>query len=112
VAWYDLGIIAQRNGQATLAANDYLSSLAGNRKYVPALYNLAILETAKQPRAAATLYQDAITADPKNADAHLNYGFVLESLGQQLAGQEQIAYALKLDPSLNSRVPSGALPGR
>jgi Tfp pilus assembly protein PilF len=112
VAWYDLGVIAQRNGQATLAANDYLSSLAGNRKYVPALYNLAILETAKQPQAAATLYQDAITADPNNADAHLNYGFVLEKLGQQLAGEEQIAYAIKLDPSLNSRVPSGALPGR
>ncbi len=111
VAWYDLGVIAQHNGQATLAANDYLSSLSGNHNYVPALYNLAILETAKQPHAAATLYQDAITAEPNNANAHLNYGFVLETLGQQLAGEEQIAYAIKLDPSLNSRVPSGALPG-
>jgi Tfp pilus assembly protein PilF len=111
VAWYDLGVIAQRDHQANVAANDYLSSLGGNRNYVPALYNLAILETAKQPQAAATLYKDAITAEPNNANAHLNYGFVLEALGQQLAGEEQIAYAIKLDPSLNSRVPSGTLPG-
>ncbi len=110
VAWYDLGIIAEHNHQAAQAANDYLSSLAGNNKYVPALYNLAILETAKQPHEAETLYQEVIAAEPNNADAHLNYGFVLESLGQQLAGEEEIAYAVKLDPSLNSRVPSGALP--
>ena len=111
VAWYDLGVLAQRTHQANLAANDYLSSLGSNPKYVPALYNLAILETAKQPEAAARLYQDAIDAKPNDADAHLNLGFVLETLGQQLAGEEHIAYAVKLNPSLNSRIPSGALPG-
>ncbi len=111
IAWYDLGVLAQGTHQANVAANDYLSSLGDNPKYVPALYNLAILETAKQPKEAATLYQDAIAAEPNDADAHLNLGFVLETLGQQLAGEEQIALAVKLDPSLNSRVPTGAQTG-
>jgi Tfp pilus assembly protein PilF len=109
IAWYDLGVIATENGQATQAANDYLSSLSGNPKYVPALYNLAILETAKQPQTAAELYQKVINIQQNDADAHLNYGFLLESMGQRLAGQLQIAAAVQLDPSLNPRVPSSAL---
>jgi Tfp pilus assembly protein PilF len=109
IAWYDLGVIATENGQATQAANDYLSSLSGNPKYVPALYNLAILETAKQPQTAAELYQKVINIQQNDADAHLNYGFLLEALGQRLAGQLQIAAAVQLDPSLNPRVPSSAL---
>jgi tetratricopeptide (TPR) repeat protein len=108
VAWYDLGVIAQKNGQATLAANDYLRSLTADPKYVPALYNLAILETPKEPHIAATLYQRAIKDQPSDAAAHLNLGFVYLSLGQRIGGEEEIAVAVKLDPSLNSRVPASA----
>jgi len=111
VAWYDLGVIAQQDGQATQAANDYLRSLGGDPKYVPALYNLAILETSKNPTAAVTLYQKAIDVQPNDAAAHLNLGFVLGTLGQPVPGAEQILKAIALDPSLNSRVPHGANSG-
>jgi tetratricopeptide (TPR) repeat protein len=111
IAWYNLGVIAEQDGQATQAANDYLRSLGGDPKYVPALYNLAILETTKNPTAAVTLYQRAIDIQPNDAAAHLNLGFVLETLGQPVPGAEQIQKAIALDPSLNSRVPQGANSG-
>jgi Tfp pilus assembly protein PilF len=109
VAWYDLGVIAQQQNQDTQAVDDYLSSLAGDAKYLPALYNLATLETSSHPETAVELYQKVIDIQPDNADAHLNLGFLLETLGQRQDGAEHLVRAIQLDPSLASRVPSSAL---
>jgi Tfp pilus assembly protein PilF len=106
IAWYDLGVIAQREGQSTRAAHDYESSIAGDATYVPALYNLAVLEAASNPRGAVALYQRVIALQPNDADAHLNLGFALQALGQPSAGALQLAKAVQLDPSLASRIPS------
>jgi len=100
VAWYDLGVIAQKKSDAGSAAHDYDEALAANPNYVPALFNLAILETKLDPAKAATLYQQILALQPTNAGAHLNYGFLLESMGQTVAGKSEIAHALALDPSL------------
>jgi Tfp pilus assembly protein PilF len=109
IAWYDLGVIAAKAGQNTQAVNDYLSSLSGDKTYVPALYNLAILETGSHPQTAVELYLKALKIEPGDADAHLNIGFLYETMGNQAAGEEQIAKAVQLDPSLNARVPKSAL---
>ena len=54
IAWYNLGVIADRNGQASQAVTDYRSALVGDAHYVPALYNLAELEApAHAPEASA-----------------------------------------------------------
>jgi Tfp pilus assembly protein PilF len=106
IAWYDLGVIAQQRGQTAQAEHDYRSSIAGDATYVPAIYNLAVLEAPTAPSTAETLYQLAIKLQPNNADAHLNLGFVLQQLGQPAAGGLQLARAVKLDPSLASRIPT------
>jgi tetratricopeptide (TPR) repeat protein len=108
IAWYNLGLIADRNGQATQAVSNYRTALVGDPHYVPALYNLAVLEAPAHPAQAVKLYRQVIRLKPKMAAAHLNLGLALESLGQRAAGKAQIAAALKLDPSLASRLPTGS----
>lgn len=109
LAWYDLGVIAHQAGQDTEAAKDYQAALASDAHYVPALYNLAILKTATDPKTAEQLYETAAEVEPKNAKVHLNLGFVLKMLGQDAKGNAEIAQAVKLDPSLAPRVPTGTL---
>lgn len=107
IAWYNLGVIAGRNGQSNQAERDYRAALGGDPHYVPALYNLAVLEAPAHPAQAVVLYRQVVRLQPKMAAAHLNLGFALEALRQQAAGKAQIASALKLDPSLSSRLPTG-----
>jgi tetratricopeptide (TPR) repeat protein len=109
IAWYDLGVIADLHGEATEAVTDYEASITGDKSYLPALYNLAVLEATVQPKDAAVLYGDVLRLQPGNADAHLNLGFVLRSLGQTAAGRRQFAAAVKLAPALSSRVPAADL---
>jgi tetratricopeptide (TPR) repeat protein len=109
LAWYDLGVIAHQAGQDTEAAKDYQAALAADPHYVPALYNLAILKTATDPKTAEQLYETAAEVEPKNAKVHLNLGFVLKMLGQDAKGNAEISQAVKLDPSLAPRVPTGTL---
>lgn len=107
IAWYNLGVIAGRNKQSNQAVRDYRAALGGDPHYVPALYNLAVLEAPAHPAQAVVLYRQVVRLQPKMAAAHLNLGLALESLGQQAAGEAQIASALALDPTLASRVPAG-----
>jgi tetratricopeptide (TPR) repeat protein len=103
-AWYDLGDIADQSGQPTQAVADYRRVLAIDGGYVPALYNLAVIETPGAPSTAAQLYERALRVEPGDADAHLNLGYVLKSLGHTSTGDAQIATALRLDPALAARV--------
>jgi Tfp pilus assembly protein PilF len=105
IAWYDLGYIAEEHQQNKSAVHDYEASIGANATYVPALYNLAILDTPKLPQTAAKLYREAIAVDPGDADAHLNLGFLLISLHQVTGGQEELARAVQLNPALSSRIP-------
>lgn len=110
-AWYDLGDIAGQAGQPAQAESDYRRSLGIDPDYVPALYNLAVLETAGTPADAAALYQRVLHLAPGNAEAHWNLGYVLQTLGRTSAGDAQIATALRLDPSLARRARTGAPTG-
>ncbi|MGD0881266.1 MAG: tetratricopeptide repeat protein [Acidimicrobiales bacterium] len=103
-AWYDLGVIADQAGQPGEAAADYQRSIGIDPNFVPALYNLAVIRTADAPAAAAQLYERAVRIEPRDADAHLNLGFVLKTLGRTSDGDTQIAEALRLDPSLSGRL--------
>jgi tetratricopeptide (TPR) repeat protein len=107
LAWYDLGVIAQQRHQDTNAVGDYDRAISPNARYVPALYNLAILETASDPKLAAQLYERSIAVEPKDADAYLNLGFVERTLGHAAAGDADIAKAVALDPSLGRPAGSG-----
>lgn len=106
IAWYDLGVIAGRHRETAGARRDYQAALHGDADYVPALFNLAQLDAPGDPRTAATLYQHVVRLQPKNANARLNLGFVLRSLGRGAAAKSQFAQAIRLDPRLASRVPA------
>ncbi|HVX22463.1 MAG TPA: tetratricopeptide repeat protein [Acidimicrobiales bacterium] len=105
IAWYDLGVMAHRNGQDTQALNDYRRALGGDPKYLPALYNLAELVAPGDPKEAVALYRKVLAIDPKDAAARLNQGFALLAEGKTAEGKAALAEAIKLDPSLASRVP-------
>jgi tetratricopeptide (TPR) repeat protein len=107
LAWYNLGVVAGGHGDAAGAAHDYEHAIAADRAYAPALYNLAILLTAKEPRTAEGLYERVLAVSPDEARAELNLGFVLRTLGQKAKGNADIAKAVKLDPALGRRAANG-----
>jgi tetratricopeptide (TPR) repeat protein len=105
-AYYNLGLIDQTNGSLASAESNYALALSIDPTYVPALYNLAIVKTAEDEiDAAIELYRTAIEVDPKYAAAHLNLGFALIDAGEKREGNAELAKAVKLDPSLASRIP-------
>jgi tetratricopeptide (TPR) repeat protein len=108
-AYYNLGLIDQTNGALASADSNYTLALSIDPSYVPALYNLAIVKTATgDSEAAIKLYREAIRSDRTYAAAHLNLGFALIEKGQKREGRAQLAIAVKLDPSLASRIPDNA----
>ena len=108
---YDLGEIAQvDNNDTSAAASYYRASLALNPNFESALYNLAIIVTGSQPQQALDYYQQVVAIDPKNANAHLNEGFIYVTLGNHARAVNQFHQATNLNPSLLSRVPPGDTP--
>jgi Tfp pilus assembly protein PilF len=103
-AYYNLGLIEQQAGRMGSAEGFYRITLSLDPKFGPALFNLAIVITPTSPRNAAALYRSLLEADPNNAAAHLNLGFVLKTLGEEQAGERELQRAIDIDPSLESRV--------
>ena len=103
VAWYDLGVIAGHDGGVVQAAHDYGEATAANPDYVPALYNLAVVEAASDPARALSLYRRIVALQPDNAEALFNEGLLLESIGQTALGSQDVAKAVDLDPSLGPK---------
>jgi tetratricopeptide (TPR) repeat protein len=108
IAWYDLGLIQQEAGNNGQAEIYYERSSALDPRYVPPLYNLATLVAPRYPASAVKLYEKVIAVEPMFAQAHLDLGFAFQALGQSAQGNAQIAEAVRLDPSLSSRVPSSS----
>jgi Flp pilus assembly protein TadD len=109
-AYFNLGTIESQQGNASLAIDDYETALASDANFVPALYNLAVALTASNPSEAVSLYQRVVQADPTNADAHLNLGFLFHRLGEDGAAKTEFAAAMRLDPNLASRIPATLRP--
>lgn len=107
-AYYNLGLIDQRAGHPDLAEGFYRRALSINADFVPALYNLAIIRTGPAPKEAEALYRHVISVQPNNAQARLNLGFLLIQEGKPVQGRAELDQAVKLDPSLKSRLPTGS----
>lgn len=104
-AYYNLGVIDQQSGRVELAEREYRSALKINPDFVPALYNLAIIRTPVNAVEAEDLYRHAIQVQPGSATAHLNLGFLLIHQGKKAEGQAELEKAVKLDPTLATRIP-------
>ena len=57
-----------------------------------------------------TLYTRSTVADPKSAPAFLNLGLLLNSMKKTAEGKVMLTKAIKLDPSLASRIPVAQKP--
>lgn len=99
LALYNLGLIAQTQGNDTEAEQRYRTVLAVDVEYQPAVFNLAIIRKAANDLVGAEeLYRQAIKLRPGDAGAHLNLGLLLRETGRQTLGDAEVAIALKLNP--------------
>jgi tetratricopeptide (TPR) repeat protein len=109
-AYYNLGLMDQQAGRTDSAERNYRAALKISPDFPSALFNLAIIRTGPDPKEAEDLYRHTIAVTPNNAWAHLNLGFLLIQEGIKAEGVAELQKALKLDPSLVTRVPPSLLP--
>jgi tetratricopeptide (TPR) repeat protein len=105
-AYFDLGVIDQGAGRNSSAELEYRTALQFDANFAEALYNLAVLRAQAAPAEAADLYRRVTAVKPGFADAHLNLGFLLISMGQKTEGKAELDRAVAIRPSLASRVPA------
>lgn len=99
-AWYNLGLIAQVQNQASAALADYSKALSIDGKYTPAMYNKAILLEHTDLHSALALYRQITSINPKAATAYLRESFVYDRLGDKASARQARAHAVALDKSL------------
>jgi len=110
-AYYNLGYIAQTQGDEAGAEGQYKLALAIDAKFEPALYNLAILRTkAKDANGAIVLYRQAVAADSKDASAHFNLGLLLRQTGHTSEGNNEVQAAVAITPSLKAQAQQQGVP--
>jgi tetratricopeptide (TPR) repeat protein len=109
-AYYNLGLIDQTRGLVDEAAQKYEQALAVAPGFTAAMFNLAIIRAGQGAiDEAIGLYREVIEINADDARAHLNLGFLLIQSGERTQGEDELAVAVELDPSLASRIPEGEL---
>ncbi|MCU1688505.1 MAG: hypothetical protein JWN20_433 [Jatrophihabitantaceae bacterium] len=111
LAYFNLGVMSQDQGDADTARAMYLQALSIDENFRAALFNLAVLNTKSAPTDALALYKKIIANDSKDAYAALNLGFLLLEMGDRVQALLYLDTAVRLDPSLASRVPTDLLHG-
>ena len=99
-AFYNLALIDEASKNYGLAEEHYRAALDADPKYEPALFNLAILRTSRDPKEAVSLYRRAVAANKKDASAWLNLGLLLRASGDKQEGDRAVAHAIELNPDL------------
>lgn len=100
LAHYNLGLIAQRNGDVESAIEEYDAALEADDTYGPALYNKAILLEKSDLEESVALYERALESQPDFAPTHMRLGFALVHLGRTKEGERHLERGLALDPSM------------
>jgi len=110
-AYYNLGYIAQTEGDRTEAEKQYRLSIASDPAYGPALYNLAIEVSADgDKQGAIDLYRRAIAANALDSDAHFNLGLLLRETGKKVEGNSEVQTAVRLNPNLAASAKAQHIP--
>ncbi|MFI2458232.1 tetratricopeptide repeat protein [Streptomyces sp. NPDC019539] len=105
LAWYNVGVVAARDGRPADALEAYDRELKIDPLFTSALFNQAVLLESSDPERSIALLKLAITLNPQAARAHFQLGDTLARKGRD--GQARDAYrrAVAVDPSLHSQVP-------
>lgn len=104
-AYYNLGVINTAEGNTSVAIGYYNQSISSDPKYLPALFNLAVVETSSNPTGALTEYNAILAIKPKDANTLFNAGLLNDQLGNVALAKTEVKEAIKEAPSLASRVP-------
>jgi len=99
-ALYNLALIDEAAVNYGLAEEKDRKARESDPKYEPALFNLAILVTSRDPKEAVSLYQRAVAVERKDASAWLNLGLLLRAAGDKAEGDKAVAKAVSLNPKL------------
>lgn len=110
VPLYELGALYQRLGFPDEAGTAYKQALSIKPKYRNAMFNLAVVDTKSQPQAAENLYNELLLQNPKDAQVDFNLGLLLIAQNQPTPGHQLLKHAIKLDPALAKKLPTGTTP--
>ena len=100
LAHYNLGLIAQEDGDVDAAIAEYDAVLESDRAYGPALFNKALLLEKSDLEQSVALYRRAVKAQPEFAPSHMRLGYALLHLGEEQQGRKHLKRGLALDPSM------------
>lgn len=103
--WYNLGYVAQLQGDEATAIARYTEALTHDKDFSPAIYNLAILTESSDLEAAVALYRHEIAVAPDDAAAYMRLGYALQHLGRDDEGAQMLQKGIELDPSLADAPP-------
>jgi hypothetical protein len=111
IAPYDLGVLFQQQlHNPGLAVKYFTNALRVDPTYKPAIFDLAIVDSSRDPQEAISLYNKLLALNPKDANADFNLGLLLIAHNQPIQGHADLKQAIVIDPSLASRVPQGITP--
>jgi Tfp pilus assembly protein PilF len=105
VAHYDLGVIAQQQGDDSTALAEYGAALTAHPNYVPALYNQATIYQRTDPATAIDIYRRIIALQPHAPSAYFNLGLLETRSGSVQRGIQDLAQAVSQQSDLLGRVP-------
>ena len=112
-AYYNLGVAYQDQHDRRDALRAYAKAQALDQNFVPVLFNRAVLFSQNDPQLAMFLYRRAISLQHDAPTAYLNLGLLEAAQGRLLREQakDDLAMAVKLEPSLASRIPDSLRAG-
>jgi Tfp pilus assembly protein PilF len=106
VGYYDLGVVYEEKGQQAQALHQYQLAFRVNPRYVPALFNAAVLVDGQNPQQAMGLYRRIIAIQPDSPTALLNLGLLEAKANDETQALRDLRQALHLDPGLLPKVPA------
>lgn len=106
--YYDLGLAYQAQHDYRDALRSYAKAQAVNGRFVPAIYNRAVLCSQSDPGLAMFLYRVVISIQPDSPTAYLNLGLLeaQQNPKQPDLAEDLLTKAMRLEPSLASRIPA------
>ncbi|MCR1784596.1 tetratricopeptide repeat protein [Nocardioides carbamazepini] len=109
-AHYNLGFLAQDDGDVATAIDEYNQALTTDPEFAPALYNLALLTEQADLDTAVDLYRRVLDVKPDDAATHMRLGFALRHLGREDEAATLLAQGIELDPAMKD-VPAPSYAG-
>ncbi|MBN3957411.1 TIGR03032 family protein [Nostoc sp. NMS8] len=100
LAWYQLGVIMDNQGQTNQAVLAYQQALTINPKYEKAHNSLGIVEAARNNlEKAIACFESAILSNPNYAFAHNNLGLAWQMQGKLSAAAAKFQETLQKNPA-------------